>query len=67
MDSTLGQKSRHQQICWCFLLEIKMAKQLSVNERKYWFEKYEKYRSGELTKKCFLNEMMKIKNVKHIS
>nr|WP_307918310.1 hypothetical protein [Mycoplasmopsis bovis] len=27
----------------------------------------EKYRSGELTKKCFLNEMMKIKNVKHIS
>ncbi len=23
--------------------------------------------SGELTKKCFLNEMMKIKNVKHIS
>nr|WP_307924702.1 DDE-type integrase/transposase/recombinase [Mycoplasmopsis bovis] len=30
-------------------------------------EKYEKYRSGELTKKCFLNEMMKIKNVKHIS
>nr|WP_307917677.1 hypothetical protein [Mycoplasmopsis bovis] len=31
------------------------------------FEKYEKYRSGELTKKCFLNEMMKIKNVEHIS
>ncbi|WP_429009386.1 hypothetical protein [Mycoplasmopsis bovis] len=30
-----------------------MAKQLSVNERKYLFEKYEKYRSGELTKKCF--------------
>nr|WP_307940729.1 hypothetical protein [Mycoplasmopsis bovis] len=27
----------------------------------------EKYRSGELTKKCFLNEMMKIKNVEHIS
>nr|WP_307937457.1 hypothetical protein [Mycoplasmopsis bovis] len=24
-------------------------------------------RSGELTKKCFLNEMMKIKNVEHIS
>nr|WP_307940268.1 hypothetical protein [Mycoplasmopsis bovis] len=23
--------------------------------------------SGELTKKCFLNEMMKIKNVEHIS
>nr|WP_318032387.1 hypothetical protein [Mycoplasmopsis bovis] len=44
-----------------------MAKQLSVNEWKYLFEKYEKYRSGELTKKCFLNEMMKIKNVKHIS
>ncbi len=44
-----------------------MAKQLSVNERKYLFEKYEKYRSGELAKKCFLNEMMKIKNVKHIS
>ncbi|WP_232955255.1 hypothetical protein [Mycoplasmopsis bovis] len=44
-----------------------MAKQLSVNEWKYLFEKYEKYRSGELTKKCFLNEMMKIKNVEHIS
>ncbi|MGG5224825.1 hypothetical protein [Mycoplasmopsis bovis] len=43
-----------------------MAKQLSVNEWKYLFEKYEKHRSGELTKKCFLNEMMKIKNVKHI-
>nr|WP_318030458.1 hypothetical protein [Mycoplasmopsis bovis] len=41
-----------------------MAKQLSVNEWKYLFEKYEKYRSGELTKKCFLNEMMKIKNVR---
>uniref|UniRef100_UPI003D2E1D68 Smr/MutS family protein n=1 Tax=Mycoplasmopsis bovis TaxID=28903 RepID=UPI003D2E1D68 len=27
-----------------FLLEIKMAKQLSVNEWKYLFEKYEKYR-----------------------
>ncbi len=26
-----------------------------------------KHRSGELSKKCFLNEMMKIKNVKHIS
>ncbi|WP_301006024.1 hypothetical protein [Mycoplasmopsis bovis] len=30
-----------------------MAKQLSVNEWKYLFEKYEKYRSGELTKKMF--------------
>ncbi|UTW26056.1 hypothetical protein [Mycoplasmopsis bovis] len=44
-----------------------MAKQLSVNEWKYLFEKYEKHRSWELSKKCFLNEMMKIKNVKHIS
>ncbi len=49
-----------------FLLWVKMAKQLSVNEWKYFFEKYEKHRSGELTKKFFLNEMMKIKNVKHI-
>nr|WP_307928607.1 hypothetical protein [Mycoplasmopsis bovis] len=45
-----------------------MAKQLSVNEWKYLFEKYWiNIRSGELTKKCFLNEMMKIKNVEHIS
>nr|WP_307910383.1 hypothetical protein [Mycoplasmopsis bovis] len=46
-----------------------MAKQLSVNEWKYLFEKYEKYRIwGTHLKKCFFwNEMMKIKNVKHIS
>nr|WP_307911884.1 hypothetical protein [Mycoplasmopsis bovis] len=42
-----------------------MAKQLSVNEWKYLFEKYEKYMNlGNSSKKVFfLNEMMKIKNV----
>ncbi len=42
-----------------------MAKQLSVNEWKYLFEKYEKWLDlGNSLKKCFLNEMMKIKNVR---
>nr|WP_307916702.1 hypothetical protein [Mycoplasmopsis bovis] len=42
-----------------------MAKQLSVNEWKYLLKNTKNI--DELTKKCFLNEMMKIKNVKHIS
>nr|WP_307920415.1 hypothetical protein [Mycoplasmopsis bovis] len=41
-----------------------MAKQLSVNEWKYLFEKYENIDLGNSSKKCFFwNEMMKIKNV----
>nr|WP_233750245.1 hypothetical protein [Mycoplasmopsis agalactiae] len=61
---TLRQKSRHQQFADVFLLEVKMDKQLSVNEWKYLFEKYEKHRSGKLTKKCFLNEITKTKKCK---
>nr|WP_307916942.1 hypothetical protein [Mycoplasmopsis bovis] len=42
-----------------------MAKQLSVNVMEIFVLKNTKnIRSGELTKKCFLNEMMKIKNVR---
>ncbi len=42
-----------------------MAKQLSVNVMEIFVWKILKnIRSGELTKKCFLNEMMKIKNVR---